>query len=329
MLRCDAFESVVDSVQKARVKFNKSIQLIVVGDFCQLPPVLPYERGERDVLAAHYKSDFIGKLYAFQSPLWNFRCVELNEIIRQKDKDFSRALNMIRKGDPFGLAWLDVHKSAFPLENAPFGVSTNKEVRIKNAEKIEALDKTTEKSYSMIIQGNVTENDYKPQERELIVRNGAMVMILINDTSSIVPDFVNGSMGIVTETSENSVKVKLFDNDKEIEFSKMKNSVYEYKINENGNLEQCEVGAFWQIPLKPCYALTIHKMQGITLEALNLTPANWEDGLLYTALSRVTNVNKLYYEGNLSDLTISCNQDVAEFYSDPEKYVYDWNTKDE
>lgn len=324
MLRCDVFEYVMKAVKKARKVFEREIQLIVVGDFYQLPPVLTDERGEKDVLVNHYGTEKLGKLYAFQSPLWQFRCVELKKIIRQENPDFSRALNMIRKGDSFGLSWLDMHKAENPVGDAPFGVSSNREVKKINAEKMEELDASTERRYSMIIQGSVNENDYKPQEKELVVRRGMMVMVLINDTNGLKADFVNGSVGRVVEAIEDGVTVKLLDNNLLYKFPYMGIAVLEYRINQHGLLQISEVGKWWQIPLKPCYALTVHKLQGMTLDALNLTPANWEDGLLYTALSRVKDVSNLYYDGNLSDLAISCNKDVAEFYKNPDSYKYDW-----
>lgn len=102
------------------------LQLIVFGDFCQLPPVKPYEhcyqcgrKRERDTIPG-YGVDSIGivvwrciehgyiedgnKMWAFESQQWdsfNFTYLPLNQVHRQADGAFLTLLNKLRRGKPF------------------------------------------------------------------------------------------------------------------------------------------------------------------------------------------------------------------------------------
>ncbi len=327
MVRCDIFEHVMRCIDAAEKKWGKKIQIVVVGDFYQLPPILDENKGigEKDVLIHHYQTRDLGKLYAFQSPLWQFGCAELTKVMRQEDPDFSQALNLVRRGDPSALPWLDAHRSTSPIDGAPYGVSTNNEARRINSLELDTLDKATEHSYIMDKSYRVNDSDMRPFEHEVTVRNGALVMILINDRR-IKPRYVNGTIARVISSTEDSVTVVIPKNWETVTFGYYSNPVFEYGIDRNGRLEKNIIGYYSQMPLKLCYAMTIHKMQGLTFDALNLSPATWEDGMLYTALSRVKSVDKLYYPDPLADLSISCNSDVSNFYVDPERFRYAWPT---
>lgn len=327
MVRCDIFEHVRRAVIAAEIKWNKQIQIIVVGDFFQLPPILKENehggRGEKDVLIQHYGTKELGKLYAFQSTLWNFHYVELTQVMRQENQDFTRALNLLRKGDPFGLPWIDAHSSSHVIEGAPYGVPSNSAAKEINDRELEKLNEETENVFTLRWEGDVNDDDIKPFDRTVRIRDGALVMILINDDQP-KPRYVNGSIARVISSTDHSVTVKILKNGEIVTFWKIQKPVQEYSINQHGRLDITVVGTFTQIPLKICYAMTIHKMQGLSFDALNLTPAVWEDGLLYTGVTRVKAVENLYYPGKLSDLPISCNKEVEEFYSDPEGYRYPW-----
>ena len=328
MLRCDIFEAVRRTIEKAEKKWKKKIQLIVVGDFCQLPPILTDLRGERSVLAHHYGTDDLGKLYAFQSPRWKFRFFELTEVMRQDDAGFSSALNRIRKGDSLGLSWIDEHSAHYPIDGAPVAVASNKAAQEINRKHLKSLNRSTEHTYKLYRSGSVNRDDIKPYEEEVTVRDGALVMILKND-DPWSRRYVNGSIAKVMSSTEDEVTVVILQTGEIINIGVTDNYVYEYRVDSSGKLERNQVGFYKQIPVKLCYAMTIHKMQGLTFDALNLKPATWEYGLLYTALSRVKSVGNLYYEGRLSGLPIECNADVKSFYADPENYKYAWPTSED
>ncbi|MEG2934496.1 MAG: AAA family ATPase, partial [Gordonibacter sp.] len=99
MCRSDLFDY-LSLALKAAAKLRKDgkalCQLVVVGDFCQLPPVLKAE--DRPILEQKYGYD-VAEGYAFigtEWDLWNFKKVELTEAIRQRDSSFVTALNACR-----------------------------------------------------------------------------------------------------------------------------------------------------------------------------------------------------------------------------------------
>lgn len=91
MCRMDMMDSIQKSIEKAEKQTKRHIQVIVVGDFFQLPPVINEDRGERTLLEKYYKRP-IGRGYAFTGDGWNkfgFTSVVLTQIVRQKDREFA------------------------------------------------------------------------------------------------------------------------------------------------------------------------------------------------------------------------------------------------
>ena len=127
MCRFDCFEYVAKSIklaeQEAQEKENQKAQqlgieptklpekqVIVVGDFFQLPPVITDK--DRPILENYWKNIInVGDGFAFQSPMWkkfNFVPIILTEQMRQKGNiDFVTKLNQIRKGDKSALNWFN------------------------------------------------------------------------------------------------------------------------------------------------------------------------------------------------------------------------------
>lgn len=122
MCRMDLFDylsAVLKIAGKIRKQKGKGLcQLLVVGDFCQLPPVITNE--ERRFLEEKYGYD-VGEAFAFQSSewaFWNFEEVELCEAIRQRDAHFVAALNACRFGDKNGARWIEQHALVNPLPDS-------------------------------------------------------------------------------------------------------------------------------------------------------------------------------------------------------------------
>ena len=96
LIRADIFDAMVLSIKKAETLTGRRIQLVVIGDFFQLPPVLPRDSIERTLLEAYYGHD-IGYAYAFQSHYWDscrFLTITLDEPMRQKDPKLIDCLNL-------------------------------------------------------------------------------------------------------------------------------------------------------------------------------------------------------------------------------------------
>ena len=310
MCRLDLFDylsSVLHKAESIRSKDGKPCcQLVVVGDFCQLPPVVPKE--ERSILHAKYGFDVRGG-YPFMGrewQSWHFEKVELTEAIRQRDASFVAALNACRVGDTRGVQWIEEHAAKKPEKNAIVLCGTNAQANSENDKRLSALpgDSTV---YVCKISGEVTTKDM-PTAKRLSLKPGARVMALVNVSET---SYMNGSLGTVLACQKDSVIVN-FDG---LGVSKVACHTWEVTLPKliDGKIKNEVIGTFEQIPLKLAWAITIHKSQGQTFDAAVIYPRCWEEGQLYTALSRLTRIEGMYLAHPCSDSFLKTSQDVIDF----------------
>lgn len=308
MVRIDLFEYCIKQVVGANMNRRKiglpDIQLILFGDFFQLPPVLT--PGDRDILKMVYED--IDKGYAFKSKWWdicNFTYISLKEIVRQDDVELQRALEQLRRGNQLGLKYILQNCSDEPIKNAISLCGTRKKADAINAEKYNAL-KGKEETYISEIDGEVKDSD-KPVDDEISLKVGARVLAVMNNPHD---GYMNGDMGEIVDLDEDTVTVQ-FDNGEVAEVEQASWSIKGWN-EEKQNIEV--IGTYSQIPLKLAYAITIHKSQGQTYDAVNLDPRCWENGQLYTALSRVRDVHNLYLMDTMYPSYLKASRDVRMFY---------------
>lgn len=124
-MSCWSFDFVVRTITKAEEKSLSRKQIVVVGDFFQLPPVTT--DNDREVLEKIYEHYHKG--YAFESTNWkdlDFQTVELKEVIRQKDPEFVHELNKARIGDYSCVSYFNTHSQKELFENGIILTATNK-----------------------------------------------------------------------------------------------------------------------------------------------------------------------------------------------------------
>ena len=129
----------------------------------------------------------------------------------------------------------------------------------------------------------------------LVLKTGALVMAVKNDPSG---RFANGSTGRVERFTQAGLPVVRFDNGNSITVGPQ-----EWELRKNDRVS----AAITQIPLRLAYAITVHKSQGMTLDAaeVDLSKA-FVPGMGYTALSRVRSLDTLYLKGlNQRALTVN------------------------
>lgn len=323
MCRIDLFDYIAYTVQKAnkkRQKYGKlPIQVIVVGDFCQLPPVLSDK--DKEILDEYYGDD-IGNAYAFQSKYWKkfqFKNIVLTDIVRQKDMNFVKALNQARMGDKQCVDFLNRNSANYPMKNGIYIYSTNQKVKELNAKELEVINNPLWE-FEAGERGVVTEAD-RMTERILRLKVGARVMMLTNDSEN---KWQNGSLGTVLNIKSEQIKVHL-DNGKDVSVVPHSWKIERYVVVEQQvgkqivkALEKEEIGTFEQFPLKLAYAITMHKSQGQTYEQVNISPKAWAPGQLYVALSRVKEINKTYLLSEIEERSLITAPEVKTFYQNIE-----------
>lgn len=262
MCRGDLLSAIDNQLRKIR-KINKpfgGLQVIVVGDFYQLPPVLNKKGGEYEAFIKEFISEF-----AFDTDSWkeaNFITVELDEIMRQTDADFIGALNSIRVKDKnYATSVNFLNKRAANNEDinedAIFLCSTNKDADTINQHNFDELEGEI-RTYTGAKWGTF-KGCLVPEVIELKV--GAKVLICANGD-----DYVNGQTGYVESMHENSIFVQLEGYGQEIVVVKRhKWEELDYE-NKGDGVKAVPIGGFEQFPIRLGWAITVHKSQGISLD---------------------------------------------------------------
>lgn len=311
MCRFDVFDFVARCILKAERISGIHKQLILIGDFFQLPPVLRDE--DRVILCQHWGEDCVGDGYAFRAPRWkdfDFVNVLLTEQVRQQDDaDFAAHLNAIRTGDSSAIKWFNRH-AARDVQQGISLCPTNREAAAINAKAVSLLPgvPTTFRSYCT---GKVSPSD-KPTEDILTLKPGMRVMSLVNDREN---RYQNGSLGTIKSISEESRSITvLFENGQCASISPFTWEITEPSLNNEGHIEMKTIGTFVQLPVRVAYAITIHKSQGQTFSSANLSPSCFAMGQLYVAMSRLTSISGLHLTKKINPKYLKTSQDVLEFY---------------
>ena len=311
-------------------------QIVCCGDFFQLPPIVSTQ------LEHDWLNDNFGGEFAFQTVLWkqcNFTNVVLKSQFRHKDDTmFFKMLENIRHGT-LTVPTIDVNGKKTNVIDAfnKFCVcekvfshmptrlcTTNREVQTIN-NSARAKINFPPVLFNAVISGNFNEDDY-PTESQLVLKLGLRVMILVNKrTADGSFMYVNGDCGEILEIRgtdiESKIKIRL-DNGHDVwiqanEWQKTKYVLDHDLMSGKPILRQEVIGTFLQMPLKLAYAITIHKSQGMTLDCVDLRLGNgcFAHGQLYTALSRVRNLNGLKIERQLTADDVILDEQVVDFYS--------------
>ena len=319
MCRLDVFEYVLKSIEQANKERHKddACQIILVGDFLQLPPIL-----SKDEIGIYKELYGHEQVFPFFSPMWNkfkFKIVELKEVVRQQGDDtLIQNLNKARRGDHSCITYFNKFVTPYKNlnNNAIFICPTNRAASEINKQKIDELEGSSQ-TYISEVTGEVKYSD-KPTEDELELKVGARIMTLINNTEE---GYSNGSMGtcigllidgIIAEM-DNGAVVKINRHEWEVkEYETVKGKNKEGKVEEKVKLKK--IGSFEQLPIKIAFAITTHKSQGQTFDSVVIDPYAWDSGQLYVALSRVKSADGLQLSKAIRDNYLIANNNVLSFY---------------
>ena len=284
IVRADLFDA-IDLFLKKNRKNNQpfgGVQIILFGDVMQIDPIVG---SDDEVMEKFYPKGpffFNSNIYA----QGEFKQIELTKIFRQSDKSFVSLLNKIRMSEVSSADLSFLNERVVSYDDISEGTiilaPTNRKVDDINNTNLYKL-KTPTYNYNAIIKGPWKEKEY-PVKKEIILKEGAQVMITKNDTN-VPKRWVNGTLGIICSLSHNEIKVKI--NDKIFRIGKTKWDKYNYQYIGN-KVNSIAVGSFIQYPLKLAWATTIHKSQGQTFDkvAIDLDTGSFAHGQTYVALSR-------------------------------------------
>lgn len=273
------------------------IQVILCGDFFQLPPVV--RAGETPLL------------FAYESAAWgalNPAVCYLEEQFRQEDNVLLRVLNDIRCGTvgeetriPLRMRWHQPIENAF---NPTRLFSHNADVDALNRRELEKIagEPTV---YRMTTHGPkalvamLKDGCLAPEE--LLLKKEALVIFVKNNFEA---GYINGTTGnVVGFEEETGYPIVETRGGKRICAEPE-----EWTMEEEGKARARIV----QIPLRLAWAITVHKSQGMTLEAAEIDLSKtFEKGMGYVALSRVRALSGLKLIG-MNELAFCVNERIAE-----------------
>jgi hypothetical protein len=298
MMDNELFELIHKLLMKIKNCYDKpfgGIQMILVGDFYQLPP--------------------IENNYCFTSDIWDLLNpipIILTSIIRQKDDlVLQEILEEIRNDKPSNKT-IDILKSLTISPNETFKDDEIKPTRLfpininvdkinnhefKKLLKFNNYQKTTYNAILNIKNSNEPKIDISDYNITLTLN--CQIMVIRN--ISIDDKLVNGTRGIVIDLNPSNVIIKDLE-------GRLHNISY-YTDDTKGKNQ------ISFMPLKLAYAISIHKSQGSSIDYLEIDLGNdvFTTGQLYTALSRATNIKNLRLS-NFSTNSFIINENVKNFY---------------
>jgi len=283
------------------------LQLILFGDFLQLPPVV--RRGEVE--------------FCFESDAWKsgeFEKVILTEVFRQEDKRFIELLDNIRFGKIVKEDMV-LLKSRYKAEDKnavikPTILSTHNAIVYDiNHEKLKFLP-SMERKFTAGFEGQMKKVEFLKKNciapETLTLKIGAQVMMLKNTYKS--SGIINGSVGIIRKFSlKKHYPIVEFTNG---ELLTIPPEEWVLQRFDERKKEVITDAKMTQIPLSLAWAVTVHKSQGMTLDKAECDLGrSFADGQIYVALSRVRSLDGLFIKSfNVNNIKV--NSKVIEFYKE-------------
>lgn len=316
MVRADLLDGIDQVLRKYR--YNNSpfggIQLLMIGDLQQLPPVT--KNHEWDLLRPYYESEYFFSSNAFKES--QALSIELKHVYRQSDRMFISILEEIRN-NTLGQNTLEVLNERYIPDFKPdesegyISLTThNAYAHNANSQKLAELKRPEHHFKAEILNLFPTQN--YPTEEILILKEGAQVMFVKNDPS---PEklFYNGKIGRITSIEDDVIFVQCKGDDEAISVEKLTWENIKYTVNpKNQEIKEDVIGTFSQYPLRLAWSITIHKSQGLTFDKVIIDAESaFAHGQTYVALSRCRTLEGIVLSSRISERSVICDKEVTAF----------------
>lgn len=328
MVRCDIMD-VIDKILRLYRDSTKpfgGVQMILVGDAYQLPPIVKKE--EQEILKSSYDGIFFFDSKVMEQIINNNQLiyVELQKVYRQNDSKFIELLDRVRVNDmqdkDFALFDSKINKDKFTNENKSHIILTTTNVKVNyiNEKRLAALP-TQSKIYNAVVTGTFAEKE-RPTDIALELKVGAQIIFIRNDKEN---RYYNGKLGVVKHLGEKFLLIETETNNGE----KIDVTVHpetwksvSYKWNKTENVIEEEIlGTFMQLPVRLAWAITVHKSQGMSFDRVMADLGNsFETGQVYVALSRCRSLEGLLLSSKIKPQSIIADPRVIEFSKNMSEY---------
>ncbi len=316
MVRADLLDA-VDAVLRQHRRNEQpfgGVQLLMIGDLHQLSPVA--KQNDWQLLREYYASVYFFSSHALART--DVLTIELKHIYRQSDTRFIKLLNRVRDNrlDAAAIGELNRRyiKDYTPEEGEGYITLTthNRNADAVNETRLDALG-GKEYRFNAEISGDFPEHAY-PAPSALKLKKGAQVMFLRNDASG-EQRYFNGKIGKIVRISEDDIRIKCPGESSEIVVESLEWENIKYTVNEESKeIQEDVIGKFRQFPLKPAWAITIHKSQGLTFEkAVIDAESAFAHGQFYVALSRCKTLEGMVLRSPIPSRGISTDTAVLSF----------------
>ncbi len=293
--RLDLIEKIARHLKRNQLVFG-GMQVILCGDFFQLPPVS--RMGERES-EFPYKSETWKKL--------NLKVCYLEEQYRHKDEKFIKILNGIRKNNlsEESIYCLNSRNNAcLKAGIEPTKLHTHN-INVDSINDME-LNKLPGQIFAYKMEDKGKKNLVEALKKSCLapemlrLKVGARVMFVKNNFEE---GYANGTLGKVVECSNYGPKIML-SSGKLITPEKVN-----WVIEDEGKIK----ATITQYPLRLAWAITVHKSQGMSLDAVEVDLSkSFEKGMGYVALSRVRTLDGLKLVG-INKNALEVREDIMEF----------------
>jgi len=299
MLDVELFDKISEYLcyMRKNTKPFGGLQIVLTGDFCQLEPV--------------------SGNYCFTSTIWNdlnLKTIYLHKLIRQDgDLEFQNILTKLR----YGKCSLRTYNILASLSDTDFGeikptILYPRNFDVDKINKLESEKLITSNAKRMTYEleyPKLSKNKEKtirwiksldlPESIQLCIGDQVVVIANIDQDSGIV----NGTRGVIIDVKSRSVIIK-----------KINGTTFDIKYHKSVCAEDKDIYVSY-LPLKLAYALSIHRSQGMTLDAVEIDIGSkiFAAGQAYTALSRAQSLESIKIK-NISKNSFIVNQEVIEFY---------------